>query len=77
MLVMGGVTCICFLGGWLSPFRIGILPDGIWFSLKIYFFAILFVVKRAILPRYRVMTSQRSLVGSVSCHWLSHSFFFP
>ena len=32
MLVMGGVTSICFLGGWLSPFGIGILPDGIWFG---------------------------------------------
>ena len=28
MLVMGGVTSICFLCGWLSPFGIGILPDG-------------------------------------------------
>lgn len=53
MLVMGGVTSICFLGGWLSPFGIGILPDGIWFGLKICFFVILFVVMRAILPRYR------------------------
>lgn len=53
MLVMGGLTSICFLGGWLSPFGIGILPDGIWFGLKICFFVILFVVMRAILPRYR------------------------
>ena len=52
MLVMGGMTFICFLGGWLSPFGIGILPDGIWFGLKKYFFVILFVVMRAILPRY-------------------------
>ena len=38
MLVMGGMTSICFLGGWLlSPFGIGILPDGIWFGLKIVF----------------------------------------
>jgi len=32
---------------------IGILPDGIWFGLKISFFVILFIVMRAILPRYR------------------------
>nr|YP_009549872.1 NADH dehydrogenase subunit 1 [Cladosiphon okamuranus]AYW52586.1 NADH dehydrogenase subunit 1 [Cladosiphon okamuranus] len=53
MLVMGALTSICFLGGWLSPFDIGILPDGIWFGLKISFFVILFIVMRAILPRYR------------------------
>nr|UXD06951.1 Nad1 [Alaria esculenta]UXD07179.1 Nad1 [Alaria esculenta] len=53
MLVMGGLTSICFFGGWLSPFGIGVLPDGIWFGLKICFFVILFIVIRAILPRYR------------------------
>ena len=53
MLVMGALTSICFLGGWLSPFGLGFLPDGIWFGLKISFFVILFIVMRAILPRYR------------------------
>ena len=47
MLVMGGVTSVYFLGGRLYPFGIGILPDGIWFGLKNYFFVILFVVMRA------------------------------
>nr|QWK44904.1 NADH dehydrogenase subunit 1 [Pseudochorda nagaii] len=53
MLVMSALTSICFFGGWLSPFAIGFLPDGIWFGLKICFFVILFIVIRAILPRYR------------------------
>ena len=53
MLVMGGLCSVCFLGGWLPPLGISILPDGIWFGLKISFFVILFIVMRAILPRYR------------------------
>ena len=58
MLLMSSLTTILFLGGWLAPFPfnikfINILPGSFWFSLKICFFIILFVVSRAILPRYR------------------------
>nr|YP_011008356.1 NADH dehydrogenase subunit 1 [Sporochnus bolleanus]WBP70327.1 NADH dehydrogenase subunit 1 [Sporochnus bolleanus] len=53
MIAMSGLTSVCFFGGWLSPLGIGFLPDGIWFSLKICVFIILFIVIRAILPRYR------------------------
>nr|YP_011007937.1 NADH dehydrogenase subunit 1 [Chorda asiatica]QWK44406.1 NADH dehydrogenase subunit 1 [Chorda asiatica]WBP69768.1 NADH dehydrogenase subunit 1 [Chorda asiatica] len=53
MLAMGALTSICFLGGWLSPFGTGITSSVIWFGLKICFFVILFIVMRAILPRYR------------------------
>ena len=58
MLLMSSLTIILFLGGWLAPFPfnikfINILPGSFWFSLKICFFIILFVVSRAILPRYR------------------------
>ena len=58
MLLMSSLTTILFLGGWLAPFPfsisfINILPGAFWFSLKISFFVILFIVARAILPRYR------------------------
>lgn len=54
MLLMSSLTTILFLGGWLTPFSfLNFLPDSFWFSLKTTFFVILFVVARAILPRYR------------------------
>ena len=58
MLLMSSLTTILFLGGWLAPFPfniqlINVLPGSFWFSLKICFFVILFVVARAVLPRYR------------------------
>jgi NADH-quinone oxidoreductase subunit H len=58
MLLMSSLTSILFLGGWLAPFPFNIgflnfLPGSFWMSLKICFFVILFVVARAILPRYR------------------------
>ena len=58
MLLMSSLTTILFLGGWFAPFPfnirfIDILPGSFWFSIKICFFIILFVVARAILPRYR------------------------
>lgn len=54
MLLMSSLTTILFLGGWYPPFFFfSFLPDSFWFSLKVTFFVILFVVARAILPRYR------------------------
>lgn len=58
MLLMSSLTSILFLGGWLAPFPfnisfLDILPGSFWMSLKICFFIILFIVARAILPRYR------------------------
>ena len=58
MLLMSSLTTILFLGGWLTPFPFSIkfinfLPNSFWFSIKICIFVILFVVARAILPRYR------------------------
>lgn len=58
MLLMSGLTTILFLGGWLAPFPFNIgflnfLPGSFWFGIKLVFFVILFVVARAILPRYR------------------------
>lgn len=58
MLLMSSLTTILFFGGWLAPFPFNIklfniFPDSLWFSLKIVFFVILFIVARAVLPRYR------------------------
>jgi NADH-quinone oxidoreductase subunit H len=54
MLLMSSLTTILFLGGWLPPFNfLSFIPGPFWFSMKVVFFVILFVVARAILPRYR------------------------
>jgi len=67
MILIGALTSILFLGGWLSPF-VGILPAGIfdipvlgsllgdgihWLVLKTAFFQLLFLWFRATFPRYR------------------------
>jgi len=54
MLLMSALNSILFFGGWLSPFHfITIVPGSFWFSVKICFFVLLFIVMRAALPRYR------------------------
>jgi NADH-quinone oxidoreductase subunit H len=58
MLLMSSLTSILFLGGWLAPFPFNIsfldfLPGSFWMGIKISFFVILFILARAILPRYR------------------------
>jgi NADH-quinone oxidoreductase subunit H len=53
MLLMSSLTTILFLGGWLMPDIFTFLPSSFWFILKTLIFVILFVVARAILPRYR------------------------
>lgn len=54
ILLMSSFTIILFFGGWLTPFLfLDFIPGEFWFSLKIIFFIILFVILRAGLPRYR------------------------
>jgi len=54
MLLMSSLNVIFFFGGWLSPFEIlSFIPGSFWFGLKICIFVILYVLMRAILPRYR------------------------
>ena len=56
MLLMGAVTAVFFIGGWLSPLYIlsfFYLPDSLWIALKISLIAGLFCAVRAVLPRYR------------------------
>jgi NADH-quinone oxidoreductase subunit H len=52
ILLMSSFTIVLFFGGWLSPFAY-FWSGSFWFSLKILFFIVLFVLLRAGLPRYR------------------------
>jgi NADH-quinone oxidoreductase subunit H len=56
MLLMGTISSILFLGGWLPIFNIfifNIIPSTIWLSLKICLGVVFFIITRATLPRYR------------------------
>jgi len=54
MLTMSALCSILFFGGWLPPLNIlGFICGSAWFGIKICFFVFLYVLARAILPRYR------------------------
>lgn len=54
MLTFSALITILFFGGWNAPFAfLHFIPGFIWFSLKILFFVIMYVIMRAALPRYR------------------------
>jgi NADH-quinone oxidoreductase subunit H len=54
MLLMSALNSILFFGGWLAPLDILMfIPGSFWFSIKICFFVLIFIVMRAALPRYR------------------------
>ena len=54
ILLMSTTTAILFLGGWLPPFAfLSFIPGWVWLGLKVGVFAVLFVIIRAVLPRYR------------------------
>jgi NADH-quinone oxidoreductase subunit H len=56
MILMGAMTTVLFLGGWLPPFGIAFLsfvPGFIWFAAKVSFVLFIFLWSRATLPRYR------------------------
>ena len=54
ILLMSATTCLLFLGGWLPPFDfLSFIPGPFWLGLKIAIFAMLFIIIRAVLPRYR------------------------
>ncbi len=56
MLLMGGMTTILFLGGWLPPFDIAPfnwIPGPVWFAGKVAFLMFCFLWIRATFPRYR------------------------
>jgi NADH-quinone oxidoreductase subunit H len=56
ILLMSAFSSLLFLGGWLPLFDFppfNMLPGSFWFSLKILFSIIFFIMARAALPRYR------------------------
>ena len=56
MLLMSALSAILFLGGWLPPiniFPLTLVPGSLWFSIKVGFGAVFFILTRATLPRYR------------------------
>lgn len=53
MLIMSAFGALLFLGGWLPIFYLNFIPGTLWFSLKICFGVLFFIVARATLPRYR------------------------
>ena len=53
ILLMSSLIVIFFLGGWLPLFEIPFLPHYFWFSFKVVFVVFLFILIRAMLPRYR------------------------
>jgi len=56
ILLMCAMGSVLFLGGWMSPINIypfSLVPDLVWFILKILLLFILFSLVKAIVPRYR------------------------
>jgi len=56
IVLMCAMTTILFLGGWLPPFDIApfnMVPELIWFVLKILVIFFFFAMVKAFVPRYR------------------------
>jgi NADH-quinone oxidoreductase subunit H len=56
MLLMSSFAVILFFGGWLPPFNnvpFIWISGSIWFGIKTAVFALVFIMARACLPRYR------------------------
>jgi len=54
--MMCALNTILFLGGWLSPFDFfpfTLVPQSLWFGLKVAFVGFIFIWVRASYPRYR------------------------
>ncbi len=53
MILMSGMITTLFLGGWLAPFGLTVIPGLIWFLLKVCVMLFGFLWVRATFPRYR------------------------
>jgi NADH-quinone oxidoreductase subunit H len=53
IILMSVMITILFLGGWNSPFNIGILPDSLWLWSKVCLITFIFIWVRTAFPRYR------------------------
>jgi len=67
------LNSILFLGGWNSIIPFFFSTGPIWLSIKILFFAILFILIRGYLPRFRY--DQLMNFGWVICLPISLLFF--
>jgi len=75
IMVMSFLTVIFFLGGWYAPFDfLNFIPGIFWIVLKAIIFIVLFVLIRAVLPRYRY--DQLMRLGWKVFLPMSLSFFF-
>lgn len=52
MILMSSIITICFLGGWIGPFKIPYVPFA-WFLVKVYCLIFFYYWIRATVPRYR------------------------
>jgi NADH-quinone oxidoreductase subunit H len=56
MILVGAMTSVLFLGGWLAPFGVAPftwIPGPVWFALKIAFVVFCILWVRATFPRFR------------------------
>lgn len=53
IILMCSLNVILFLGGWLPLPFLGFLPNVLSFTLKVVFMVFIFILIRAMLPRYR------------------------
>ena len=53
IILMCSLNVILFLGGWLPLPFLGFLPNVLTFTLKVVFMVFIFILIRAMLPRYR------------------------
>lgn len=53
IILMCVLTSLLFLGGWYPLFNLTFIPGFVWLTLKSLIFIVLFIVIRAVLPRYR------------------------
>ena len=51
--MMCSLNVILFFGGWLPIFNISFISPFIWFASKVILMIALFIIIRAMLPRYR------------------------
>jgi NADH-quinone oxidoreductase subunit H len=53
IILMCSLNVILFFGGWLMPTFCNFIPGTFWFALKVIIMIFLFILVRAMLPRYR------------------------
>jgi NADH-quinone oxidoreductase subunit H len=74
IILMSTSISILFLGGWLPPFSfLSFIPGSFWLGLKTIILGMLFIIIRAVLPRYRydqLMTIGWKVFVPITLGWL-------